>query len=68
MDGLKLMWMYPECIKSASLAYIMRDHHLNIIVAKDKRLGDCPMLVVECLAMREATLLNSETYSVDYYS
>lgn len=41
----------------ATIGYIMRDNQSNIIMAKSKRLRDCPTLVFECLTMREAILM-----------
>lgn len=35
----------------------MRDYRSNVIMARNKRLGDCLILIVECEAVREAILM-----------
>lgn len=53
------MWMLSRsaCIKSGSVGVTMRDNRSNVIMAKSKRLGDCSIVVAECLAMCEAILM-----------
>lgn len=41
----------------ASLSYVMRDMHARIVMADDKRIGDCRILEIECLATGEAIMI-----------
>lgn len=45
------------CTKLASIGYIIRGNSSNIIMTKSKRLGDCPILRAECLAVQETILI-----------
>lgn len=47
----------------------MKDMHSTTILAKGKQIGDCPILVAECLAIRGAIIINdnSEESAEDYY-
>lgn len=46
-------------MKSKLIGYVIRDHHLKIVMAESKSIGDCAILVVECLAFREVILKTS---------
>lgn len=50
MAELKLMWDMSQrhWMNSISIAYVMTDHHLRIIMMESKRIGDCDILVTEC--------------------
>lgn len=39
-----------------SIAYVMTDHRLRIVMMESKRIGDCDILVTECWVVCEAIL------------
>lgn len=41
-------------MKSTLIGYIMGDHHSRVVVTENKTIGDCDILVAECLAVQEA--------------
>lgn len=40
-----------------SIECVMRDNHTYVVMVKDKRIGDCYILVTERLTVREAILI-----------
>lgn len=46
-----------QSTRSASAGYIMRYNHANVIMARGKQIGDCPISLVECLTVCEAILM-----------
>lgn len=62
MDGSR-----RQSTKAAFISYIMRDNRWKVIMAKSKRLVDCVILVIECLAVRGAILMTiQKEYSENY--
>lgn len=47
-------------IKSTSTGYIMRGHHSKIVMTEYRKIGDCVILMAECLAVRETTIKTSQ--------
>lgn len=43
--------------RSASVGYVVRDHHAIVIMIKRKQIGDCVIQVAECLAVCETTIM-----------
>lgn len=43
---------------STSLRYVIRDNHVRTVMVKDKIIGDYPILVTACLAIREIITIN----------
>lgn len=42
--------------QSTSIGYVMRYHHLKVLMAESKRIRDYDILVTECFVVREAIL------------
>lgn len=45
------------CTKLTFIGYLIRDNYSSIITAKNKNIGDCPILVKECLALWEVVIM-----------
>lgn len=43
--------------RSTTIGYIMRGNRPNFIMARNSRLGDCPILVADCETVCEAILM-----------
>lgn len=42
--------------KSASIGYVMRHDYAKIIMEKGEEIGDCPLLIAECVVVRKAII------------
>lgn len=62
VDASRRHWM-----KSTWIGYNMRDHHSKIVMARSKMIGECDILVAECLIMREEILKASRRVFSDYH-
>lgn len=51
VDASKRHW-----ITSTSIGYVMRDQHSKIIMMESRRIGDCVILMAECLVVRETNI------------